>query len=89
MQVRTLAQAIAFGEVAAQYQQLRREHPTTATQSRRTSSMRRIMASRSIASDCSSFAPGRPRRSLLTFPSATTVPLERHRLGRARLEQDR
>ncbi|MCO8627582.1 MULTISPECIES: hypothetical protein [Pseudomonadota] len=28
MQVRTLAQAIAFGEVAAQYQQLRREHPT-------------------------------------------------------------
>ncbi|MCS6428105.1 MULTISPECIES: hypothetical protein [Burkholderia] len=28
MQVRTLVQAIAFGEVAAQYQQLRREHPT-------------------------------------------------------------
>ncbi|HHV7525119.1 TPA: hypothetical protein ACUNF5_006670 [Burkholderia orbicola] len=28
MQVRILAQAITFGEVAAQYQQLRREYPT-------------------------------------------------------------
>lgn len=37
--------------------------------------------SRSIASDCSSFAPGRPRRSLLTFPSTTTGPFGTSSIG--------